>query len=113
MTAVTLQAGELNRHITLQTRASSQDSYGQQAATWSDWATCWAHIRPISGREVMTAQAINAETTHVITIRYRPGVTAAMRAVFGSRLFNILAVTEPEMAHVTLELLCSEGLNPG
>ena len=113
MTAVVVQAGTLNRRITLQTRAPAQDSYGQESITWSDWATCWAHIRPMSGREILAAQAINAETTHIVTIRYRPGVNAGMRLLFGSRIFNIEAVIEPEMAHVTLELQCSEGMNQG
>ena len=113
MTTTVLQAGDLNRRITLQARGSTRGSYGQQSNTWTDWATCWARIEPSDGREMVAAQAVNAETSHLVTIRYRAGVTAAMRVVFGARIFNVLSVIEPEMARVSLVLACSEGLNAG
>ena len=113
MTTTVLQAGDLNRRITLQVRGSTRDSYGQQATTWTDWATCWARIEPMDGREVVAAKSVNAETSHLVTIRYRAGVTAAMRVIFGARIFNVLSVIEPEMARVSLVLACSEGLNVG
>jgi head-tail adaptor len=36
-----------------------------------------------------------------------------MRVIFGTRIFNVLSVIEPEMARVSLVLACSEGLNAG
>jgi SPP1 family predicted phage head-tail adaptor len=45
-----------------------------------------------------------------VTIRYRPGVTSAMRVRYQGRKFNILTVLDVEMAHVALELTCAEGL---
>ena len=62
---------------------------------------------------MVAALAINAELTHKVTIRYRPGVLAAMRMLYGGRVFNIGSVIEPQMAHVSLELTCGEGLNRG
>lgn len=109
----TLQSGALNRRITLQNRFASVDSYGQQSTIWSDQLSCWASITPLSGRELVAAQAMNAEVTHEIRIRYRPGITAAMRATYQGRIFNIQAVTDVDTAHVELQLLCSEGLNNG
>jgi SPP1 family predicted phage head-tail adaptor len=121
MTAVILSPGRLNRQIKLQTRqpnqATAQDSYGQELTNWTDWpsagATTWAEIAPAAGREMAQAGAVEGEITHVITIRYRPGVHAKMRAVYSAggttRVYDILAVIEPETAHAALELLCSEG----
>lgn len=111
--AHSLRSGELNRRITIQQRATSTDSYGQQATTWADVLSCWAAIEPLDGRELLLAQAINAEVTHRLTVRYRTGITAAMRATYQGRLFNIHAVLDPDTAHVALQLLCSEGLNQG
>lgn len=113
MTSVILSPGELNRRVTLQTRTSVQDTYGQAQDTWADWATCWAKIEPLSGNEMISAQAINAELTHKVTIRYRPGVLASMRLLYGGRIFNVGSVIEPQMARVSLELTCGEGLNKG
>lgn len=108
-----LRIGELNRQIKLQQRASSQDTYGQQVNTWSDVCTTWAHIRPLSGRELIAAQAVQSEVSHEIVIRYRPGITAAMRAVYQGRFFNILAVLDQDTQHRSLVLQVSEGLNQG
>lgn len=113
MTSVVIRAGELDRRVVLQQRSSSKDTYGQQVMTWTDVATLWANIRPLSGREMLTAGAINSELSHVVTIRYRSGVTPAMRLTYGGQVFNILSVIDPEMAHVSLELQCSVGLNQG
>jgi SPP1 family predicted phage head-tail adaptor len=113
MTTVFLRAGELDRRIKLQQRSATKTDTGTEVQTWTDVATVWANIQPLSGRELIAAAAVEAETTHMIVIRYRQGVTARMRAVYGSRIFNITAVVEPQMAHVSLELLCTEGLNEG
>lgn len=108
-----MRAGSLRRRVTLQSRATAHDAYGQQSTSWATVATTWADIQPLSGRELLSAQAQQAETTHKVLIRYRAGVTSAMRLLYQGRVFNIQSVTDPDMAHVTLELLCSEGLNQG
>lgn len=108
-----LRAGDLNRRITIQQRSSTPDSYGQQSGAWTDVVTCWAGIEPLTGRELLAAQAVNTENTHQVKLRYRTGITAAMRVVYQGRLFNILSVIDPDTAHVALHLLCSEGLTQG
>jgi SPP1 family predicted phage head-tail adaptor len=76
-------------------------------------AQVWGEINPLAGRELELAQAINAEVTHQVTLRYRPGVTVAHRLVYQGRIFNITNVLDVETRHRTLELACSEGLNNG
>lgn len=108
-----VRGGDFNRRVSIQARSSTKDSFGQAAQTWTEQLNCWARIEPLSGRELVLAQAQNAEVTHLVEIFYRPTVNAAMRVVYQGRVFNIQSVTDPDMAHVTLELLCSEGLNQG
>lgn len=108
-----VRAGDLRRRITIEQRASTQDSSMQRVETWSTFATCWAEIRPLQGRELQTAQAVAAETTHELSLRYRAGVTPAMRVAYQGRIFDITAVMDPDTRHRRLTLLCSEGLNQG
>ncbi len=108
-----VRAGDFNRRISIQQRSTAPDSFGQASQTWTELIACWARLEPLSGRELLSAQAINAEVTHLVEIFYRPTVTAAMRVVYQGRIFNIQSVIDPDMAHVSLELLCSEGLNQG
>ena len=119
--SVVVESGSLNRQIKLQTRqanqAITQDTAGQELTNWTDWpsagATTWARIAPASGREMAQAGAVEGEISHAITIRYRTGVHAKMRALYTAsgttRVFDIMAVIETETAHATLTLLCIEG----
>lgn len=108
-----MRAGDLRRRITLQTRSSTRDAAGEPAHTWTDTVTTWADIQPLSGRELELAQAISNEVSHQVTIRYRPGVTAAMRVVYQGNYFNILTVMDVDMQHKQLQMMCSQGLNSG
>ncbi len=66
-----------------------------------------------SGREVVTAREVLPEMTHTLMIRYRAGVTRGMRFVYGSRIFDVLAVRNPEEANEILLLDCKEGRSQG
>lgn len=108
-----MQSGLLRKRITLQQRSSEQDSYGQPLTTWSDVATVWASVEPLSGRELMAAEAVQSEVTHQVVMRYRPGVTAKLRVAYGSKIFDIQNVLDENERHRMLTLLCTEGLTDG
>ena len=109
-----MRTGSLRRRISIQRRDMTQDDYGQPSLTWVNVVDAWAEIQPLSGRELEIAQAMNAEVTHQVTIRYREGITAAMRIVYQSRYFNITSPPlDVYMRHKEMQLMCSEGLNDG
>lgn len=113
-----MRAGEMNQRITLQQRASTQDSFGAQDNTWTDVATLWAGINPMTGKELFAAQAVNTEITHVVKTRYQalfadPKAVAAMRLNYSGRIFNIHASMNVGEGNREVQLLCSEGLNTG
>ena len=59
-----MQAGKLRHRITIQTRADTQDGFGQPVATWVNFVTNEpAEKRDLSGRELIAAQAVHSETT--------------------------------------------------
>lgn len=108
-----VRAGDLTRRITIQQRATTRDTFGQQTTTWTDLLSCWAQIEPMSGRELITAQAVNSEITHTVTILYRSQIKPAMRVVYQGRIFNIVSVTDQNSDHVITQMTCSEGMNQG
>lgn len=85
-----MKAGRLNRHVMLQRRVESQNDMGEVTWVWEDVCAMWAEIAPMSGREFFAAQQVQAEASHNITIRWRPGVTAEMR---------VIEVCEPTIAY--------------
>lgn len=117
--AVVFKAGDMRHKIDIQQRSTTQDSFGGQSQTWTNVATgIWADIQPLSGREIMAAEAVQAEVSHTITIRYKasfddPVAVAAMRAVYGSRIFNISAKINVDERNRIIQLSANEGLNKG
>lgn len=113
-----MRAGDLRHRIELQEHAAGRDALGQPSTEWTSVATVWAALAPLAGRELLAAQAVSAEVTHLVTIRYQaqfasPRRMAAMRFLYAGRIFNIHASIDPEERHHMLELSCSEGLNNG
>lgn len=117
-----MQIGKLDKRITLQNRSSTLDDYGQPINTWSDVATVWANIKPLSGRE--KAQTMMAETilTHRVTIRYNadflpPTEIDAYRISYetpsGTRIFKITAAQDVDEARKHIVFDCQEGSQTG
>lgn len=103
-----MQAGQLRHRITLQRQSASQDEFGAPLDDWTDDATVWADIQPLTGREYFSAQQVNAEITHRILIRYRSGIVPTMRAQYGERIFGIESVLDPGERSELLHLMCIE-----
>lgn len=89
-----LQPGELDRRIAIQQRSVTRDAYGGEVVTWVTFATVWARRRDLAGRELVMAQEQQAPRTVEYAIRYRAGVSPAMRVVEGSRTSVINGVLE-------------------
>ena len=104
-------AGELRQWLTFQRRAGSAASGGLDALTdnWVDVFSCRGKVTAAGSREFWEAQAAHAELTHRVKIRYRPGVTADMRILYGSRVLEVIAppIDEDER-HQWIILKCRE-----
>ena len=87
-----MQAGLLNRRVTLQAPGTTQDELGQPIPGWTDVATVWADIRMKSGLESIKAGASVSVVQASIRVRYRAGITAGMRIVHNLVAYNITAV---------------------
>lgn len=101
-----MRAGRLNERITLQSAAVSVDSVGQPVHSWSTFATVWAEVMPVSGREYFRAQSLTQAESIRITMRYLDGVTPSMRVVHGSRTYHIRSVLNVGSRERELELIC-------
>lgn len=101
-----LQAGSLNRLITLQTVAVAADSGGGSVETWANTATVWARVEALTGDEGFQAMQVAASVSHRVTIRKRT-VTPQQRVKYGAKIFKIRAV-RPDERDELIELLCDE-----
>jgi SPP1 family predicted phage head-tail adaptor len=110
-----MQAGKLRHRVDLQKKVTGRNpETGGISEEWQPVTTVWASIEPLSAREFIAAGATQASVTTRITIRYREGVTAQMRAVSRGKIYNIEGVLpDDKSGREYLTLPCSEGVNDG
>lgn len=113
-----VRGGTLRHRLTFQRKSTDQDDVGEPINVWIDAFKCWGEVEPVSGRELLAAQAVQVEVTHTISVRYRaelqnPNDVAAMRVLFGSRVFDINASMNQDERNRVVMLQAKEGLNNG
>ncbi len=102
-----IRAGRLRHRIEVQSPTDSQGRMGSVTQTWATDATVWAGIEPISGRERLASDVIQADVTHRIIMRHR-ALTTENRLLFGARVFNIDAVLDRDERATELEVMVKE-----
>ena len=60
---MSLAAGKLNKRVTVQQQVTSIDTEGLSDTNWSDVASVWAAIEPLSVRELLTAQQVQSNVS--------------------------------------------------
>lgn len=101
--------GRMNRRITIQYQAGlDEDEEANTEPRWEEFATVWAAISPLRGREYFAAAAVNAETTVRFRIRYRSGVSPAMRVLYNGKKYDIKSVIDVDEGRRQMELMCVE-----
>ena len=103
-----INAGNLTDRIVIEQAAETRNSVGEVALSWSTFATVWADVQALSGREAERYGQIVGFTGHKVTIRQLPGVKVSMRVIYeGTRTLEIGAINEYERGWY-LELICTE-----
>ena len=103
-----MRAGLLRHRITIQTRAESLDDFGEMDLTWSNSATVWASIEPLTGKELINAAQAGAMISHKITLRHKSGVNPKDRITHAGRTFEIESVRNFRERDISIELMCRE-----
>ena len=125
---MSLEAGRLRHRVRIERLDDLRDSHGdviQDADTgattsvWSEVATVWAAIEPLSAREFIQSAAVQSAVTARIVIRHRDDVDASMRLIHervgrANVVYNIHgALADKESGIEYLTLLVSAGVGDG
>ena len=106
-----MRAGDLRHRVKIQYSVESQNAVtGSISVTWTDLATVWAKIEPLSARDFVAAQAEQSKVVARITVRYRDDVTAKMRIYHAAKnaYYNIEGVlADKESGYEYLTLIVS------
>jgi SPP1 family predicted phage head-tail adaptor len=106
---MTLNPGALRHRVTIQSVTRVPNGSGGYTTTWAPVGEVWAAVEPLEGRERIQAMQTDADVSHKVTMRYRAGVTAAMRVLHEGRVLDVVAPPiDHEERHQSMVLLCRE-----
>lgn len=102
-------SNKLNHRITIQSPTGNASSM-TDSETWSTFAEVYAGVDPLQGKAYFESNRENASVDIRIYIRYLPGITTAMRILFGSRIFEIVSIINIGERNREMHLMCREVL---
>lgn len=104
-----LLAARLRHRVIIEQMQRTSDGAGGSSVSWSEVDIVWAAVEPLSttstSRERFNDNQLQTTTRYKITLRYRNDVTADMRLVLGSRIFDIKSIINPGERNEVLEIL--------
>lgn len=106
--------GELRHRITIERlKKAEQNDHGEfDPEKWVPVMRRWADIRPANPQQKEFGRQFDASVSHVIPIRFVAGLLTTFRVRYGSRLFAIKGVIDPDERRALLHLYCTESPSP-
>lgn len=110
-----MRAGALRHKVLIEDFTATQDALGGHAKAWTTFATAWAAIEPLRGREYFDASAFQGEIDTRVRIRHVDGVRPRMRVNWPaeSRVFDVQSVAEINTRDREIHLMCKEYFGDG
>ena len=109
-----MKAGKLRHRVTIQAKTLTQDPVsGAMAESWSDVATVWASVEPLSVRDLIAARAQQSEMTARVTIRHRE-ILPTYRLLHRGKIYAVVDGLPDAMSGLEyLTIPVAEGINDG
>ena len=101
-----MQSGKLRQRVELQEPSGTQSGSGYRKDDYGAYATVWAAVEPLSGREFLEGRMATAEVNTRIRIRYNERVKPEHRVRWGEKLYHVEAVINPETRDREMALMC-------
>jgi SPP1 family predicted phage head-tail adaptor len=84
-----MQAGDLRDRITIRRRTETKNAGGGLDIGWDDFATIWAKVTSLNGREAVIGGVLQGNSYFEITVRYRTDLEVADQILWNGRELNI------------------------
>jgi SPP1 family predicted phage head-tail adaptor len=100
----------LNRRISIERKTLTPDALGGFDEVWQPLAQPWAHIKPMSGRELIHADKIGASATSRFVIRYNANLIESDRVLYRGVYYNIRSLVNIDEADEYTEITAERGV---
>ena len=106
-------ANELRHRVKIQKPKATRDADGFESADpWEDYKTVWAKITPLSAKDLLAAQAAQAQTIARMKVRYGSGIDTDMRVLWKDHIYAIdsPALDDAETGNIYSTFMLSSGV---
>ena len=103
--------GKLNRRLVLEAPVEANDGAGGVARSFSEIATLWASVTPVSAQEEIEAARLGARVTHRIGIRFSSDITTRHRFRDGSAVYRIVSLRDRDGRKRFLEITAEQRID--
>jgi SPP1 family predicted phage head-tail adaptor len=93
---VIIDAGKLDRRVELLTKTTTRDAAGQPIDAWIVSATVPAQRLNLRSTDIRSSAGVETVPDAKYLIRWRAGVTTAMRATIDGITYSVVGVDEPD-----------------
>lgn len=87
-----MEIGKMRHRITLLKSAPVNNENGFETEELQEYATVWAEVTNLYGKEYFSAKAVQEENTVKFTIRFLDGINQEMLILFQGRSYNITGI---------------------
>lgn len=108
MALLDIDAGRLTARLVLERPEPVEDGQGGVETGFVELARVWALIEPRSFVEEEKGPGLVSTVTHHVTVRTRGDLAAGLRFRKGARVFDILALRDPDETGRFQVALCRE-----
>ena len=91
-----IDPGAFRHEVAMEAASIVSDGGGGHSEIWSEVATFFALIEPVTARSRFGGDQTLETLSHRVTIRYRADVTSGLRLKHGRRILKILTVHDPD-----------------
>lgn len=111
-----MRAGVLRHRILVEQPIRSQNATGEEEILWAVVGKVWGSVAPLSGREQLLANQIDATTNTRIIMRWSQvmnDLDPTWRLSHQGTVYNIFSITNVNMARQEIEIMATSGVNLG
>lgn len=103
--------GELDQFISVERKTSTPDGMGGNGpTTWVKQFDIWAHVRPLTGREVTDFERVNPEALYLMVVRWPVDIEAQDSIVWEGDRYNIEVLKKPKGRDLYCEIQARRGV---
>lgn len=103
-----IPAGQLPHRIQIYSLDQPQDSRGGFTNNWTLQAVRFGKVEGINGREFINGQQVDADCSHIVTIRFFPRLKVNQRLVESDRILNIKSIIDSDARKQIQVIACTQ-----